>query len=110
MKVVKTVLVGAGVAIAGLLAVVGPAQAAPPLPVTNDLVLSQGDYCAGFNVHLVTYSASSDVHHPGLFTGPGYAIVTNTATNKLISYNTSGPGTATSNPDEGFSVSPDLSS
>src|SRR5690242_12395373 len=106
MKALRTLLVGAVVAIVGLLAVVGPAQAAPPpLPVTNDVVLAQGDYCAGFAVHVVTYSASSDVHHPGLFTGPGYAIVTNTTSNKSITYNISGPGTVTSNPDGGYSVS-----
>lgn len=106
MKVMRTLLAGAVGAIAGLLVTVGPAQAAaPPLPVTNDIVLKQGDYCTNFAVHLVTYSASTDARHPGLFTGPGYAIVTNTTSNKSITYNISGPGTVTLNPDGGFSVS-----
>jgi hypothetical protein len=104
MKVMRKLLFGAVVAIAGLLLMAGPAQAAPPFPVVVDEVLAAGDYCTGFAVHVVQYSKSTDAHHRGFFTGPGYAVVTNTTTNKSITYNVSGPGTPTSNPDRGFSV------
>jgi hypothetical protein len=103
MRVLGTLFAAATVT-ASLFAAAGPAQAAPPLPVTNDLVLLSQDtaggdgYCKHFDVHLVTYSASSDVHHPGLFTGPGFTTVTNITTGKSITYNTSGPGKVTLDP------------
>ncbi|MFC5947935.1 hypothetical protein ACFQH9_06575 [Pseudonocardia lutea] len=106
MKVLRALLTSAVFATAGLLAVAGSAQAAPPQAVVvEDRILPQGDYCTNFAVHVVVYSASSDEHHPGFATGPGYAVVTNTTSNKSIRYNVSGPGTFTVNPDGGFSVS-----
>jgi hypothetical protein len=97
MRVLRTLFAAATVT-ASLFAAAGLAQAAPPLPITNDIVLPAGDFCQGFDVHLVTYSASTERPRPGsgFFAGPGFATVTNTTTNKTLTYNISGPGTVSS--------------
>jgi hypothetical protein len=97
MSALRTLFAAATVT-ASLFAAAGIAQAAPPLPKTNDTILPAGEFCEDFDVHLVTYSASSERPRAGsgFFAGPGFATVTNTTTNETLTYNISGPGTVLS--------------
>jgi hypothetical protein len=86
----------------GVLAAAGTAFAAPPGIATTVHLPSADGYCA-FDV-TVTLTSNSQQRGPYVFAGAGSATVTNDATGKSLTYNISGPGKFTSNPDGGFSV------
>ena len=80
-----------------------PANCSPPgcLPGTD--TAGKNGYCP-FQV-TITYTGGQKPSGPnGLFTGHGTATVTNTSNGKTLTYNISGPGTVTNNPDGSFSV------
>jgi hypothetical protein len=106
MKKTRTLLAAAA-AIAGLVALAGPAQAVPPqaqhtlIPLDGTNTAGVNGYCA-FPVeidYLSNQKGKDTSGPPGStathFTGFASATVTNLATNKTLTFNVSGPGTFT---------------
>jgi hypothetical protein len=93
----------------GLIAVTGPAQAAPPQPTPFSLTLPSqqnegaNGYCQNFPV-LVEGTSYQELRGGGKITGRGTATVTNVETGKSLTYNINGPATITTTPDGGFAV------
>lgn len=96
------------------LALAAPALAADPrIPLTAEpVVLQAPDYCQDFDVRIEfvdfnQYIIRSTTAPDGTVTlriaGRARAIVTNLVTGKSVSFNISGPGTLTINPDGSFS-------
>src|SRR5689334_17817327 len=101
----------------GSMALVGTAEAAPPISSTSTTELPGTDtagsagFCS-FPVTVVETSQQKPVRTSTLpdgttvtrFTGHATATVTNDITKKSITYNISGPGTVTAHPDGAFAV------
>jgi hypothetical protein len=109
MKTTRTLLAVAAV-IGGLVALAGPAQAAPPPTQTTAIDLpgtgtgGSNGYCS-FPVHIDYISHQRDMHSTrpdgsmvDHFTGDAYATVTNTLTGKSFAHTISGPGTSRRSP------------
>jgi hypothetical protein len=103
MKKTRTLLAAAA-AIAGLVALPGTAQAAPPQAQTFTIPLEGTDtagdngFCA-FPVVIVATTNQLTPHDKPVnnLTGFGSATVTNTVTGETLTFNISGPGTVTNN-------------
>ena len=105
MKKTRTLLAAAA-AIAGLVALPGAAQAAPPqaqtftidLPGTNEPGVGDNGFCP-FPVQIVAVTNQLTPHDKPVnnLTGFGSATVTNTVTGETLKFNISGPGTVTNN-------------
>jgi hypothetical protein len=101
-------LLAAAAAIAGLVALPGPAQAVPPqaVPFSFDLqgtnTAGRNGYCS-FPVHIEGVSNQKTNPH-GKATGFGSATVTNLTTGKKLKFNISGPGTITNFPGGGYTI------
>ena len=105
MKKTRTLLAAAA-AIAGLVALPGAAQAAPPqaqtftidLPGTNEPLVGDNGFCP-FPVQIVAVTNQLTPHDKPVnnLTGFGSATVTNTLTGETLTFNISGPGTVTNN-------------
>jgi hypothetical protein len=115
MKKRRTLLAVAA-AIAGFVALAGPAQALPPkaVPFSFDLpgsaisvegLPAAGDngYCP-FPVRIDGVSNQKPTGPHNKVTGFGSATVTNLVTNETLSFNASGPGTITTTPSGGFTL------
>jgi hypothetical protein len=115
MKTIRTLL-AVTAAIGGLVALAGPAQAAPP-PIQTTAIDLPGTGTAGrngfcsFPVHIDYISHQRDMHSTrpdgstvDHFTGDAYATVTNTLTGKSFARTISGPGTVTTFPDGSFTI------
>ena len=113
MKKTRTLLAAAA-AIAGLVALTGPAQAAPPIdmrpqPLTQPL---EGTDTAGNNGYcpfpVFIEGINNQLFHEGSngnqFTGFISVNVTNVDTGKTQKFNISGPGTVTGAPDGSFTI------
>jgi hypothetical protein len=105
MKKTRTLLAAAA-AIAGLVALPGAAQAAPPqaqtftidLPGTDEPGVGDNGFCP-FPVQIVAVTNQLTPHDKPVnnLTGFGSATVTNTVTGETLKFNISGPGTVTNN-------------
>ena len=105
MKKTRTLLAAAA-AIAGLVALPGAAQAAPPqaqtftidLPGTNEPGVGDNGFCP-FPVQIVAVTNQLTPHDKPVnnLTGFGSATVRNTVTDETLKFNISGPGTVTNN-------------
>jgi hypothetical protein len=101
MKKTRTLLAAAA-ALAGLVALPGPAQAVPPqavpfsfdLPGTNEPGVGNNGYCS-FPVHIEGVSNQQPTGPHNKVTGFGSATVTNTITGETLKFRISGPGTIT---------------
>jgi hypothetical protein len=106
MKKTRTLLAAAA-AIAGLAAFAGPAQAAPPQPFDPFILQANDDlgggYCS-FPVLVGGFSKSGFKGPHDRVTGFTSVTVTNMDTEKKLTFNASGPGTFTNNPDGSFSL------
>lgn len=115
MKITRVSLAVAA-AVAGMIAMAGPAQAAPPPTVSQSFTLLGTDtegrngYCP-FPV-LVDYvskqktrvTTNADGSESQRFTGPATATVTHVGTTNSITYKVNGPGTLTTYPDKSFTI------
>ena len=105
MKKTRTLLAAAA-ANAGLVAMPGAAQAAPPqaqtftidLPGTDEPGVGDNGFCP-FPVQIVAVTNQLTPHDKPVnnLTGFGSATVTNTLTGETLTFNISGPGTVTNN-------------
>jgi hypothetical protein len=115
MRITRASLAAAA-AVAGMIAMAGPAQAAPPPTVSQSIPLDGTD-TAGRNgycpfpvvVDYVTRQKTRVTTNPDgsvsqRFTGPATATVTHVGTPKSITYKVNGPGTLTTYPDDSFTI------
>jgi hypothetical protein len=112
MKKTRTLLAAAA-AIAGLVALPGAAQAAPPRAQTFTLPTLLGSDAAGgagvcpFPVDIVVTTNQLTFHADrpmNALTGFGSATVTNADTGEMLTFNISGPGTVTNNNNPPFTI------
>lgn len=98
--------VAVATAVLGTFALVGTAHAAEPvtIPLPGTDTAGSAGYCS-FPVTVVYTSDQQLRPGPnGLTTGHATATVTNDTTGKTLTYNVSGPGKVTNNPDGSFAV------